>query len=581
MKNILLFISILLFAVTSCRKDVNKTIVETDVPEPKVFVETAIRGKVVTVDQTPISFGNVQIADEIITIDANGQFFFENITVEKTGNIIKSNAGGFFGGSTHSNFSAEGSSFVEITMLPKENPVEMNSINGKTFTDDADMKISIPSNALRNSDGSPYTGMANIYSKYINPLADNLGTVMPGALTTIKDGGLETIETFGMMTFDLEKLNGDILTIDPNLTIDMEIPIPTELLDDAPAEIPLWYFDLEEEQWYQIGTCTLEGNVYVGCCIPGPGYYCTGISNPAICLSGTVLNNDNTPSFYMKVLVENLTDNFVYWGYTDINGVFCGSVPAGVELRISIIDHCNNTVYTETIGPFSSDTTLPTIQLVPTVETFVINISGQINECVIEPLTYGHVAITRPGKITIRPFAQGAMDIDYAMNCVDFPELQIRVYSGIQSAEMSELFILEDYTNLDVGEIFMCTETDDFFNITHAGELYSTMPTQWYWKENTSTDHMMLEGLGRGGKFTLQILNYTGIGTYDTGVLLSLENGADIPAIPELESASGNINLQITNDDGNYIEGNFEGTGITPLGASESILSEFKIKKRP
>ena len=93
-------------------------------------------------------------------------------------------------------------------------------------------------------------GPAEVYARWLDPTSPELGALMPGALMARDDDGRERVlATYGMAAFELKTPAGEDLVLKSGQFVEIEIPIPAELAGTAPTEIPLWYFDLEEERW--------------------------------------------------------------------------------------------------------------------------------------------------------------------------------------------------------------------------------------------------------------------------------------------------------------------------------------------
>jgi len=567
-----------LFIVSSCRKDLDQYEVTTDKNPPTVFIETTIRGQVV--DESGIALANVtvNVENEWVQSDDDGNFIFQKATVKKLGNIVTASASGYFTGVAHSIFPADGASFVEIRMLERGAPQSMQSSSGINYTTEDNIQVSIPAGAVALANGSAYSGSVNVYTKWIDPTDENLGTIMPGALNATDENGRPIVlASFGMVALDLETENGSKLELSADASI--EIPIPPSLLEDAPNEIPLWLFDLETGEWLENGVCKKEGNTYK-CKVPKTGYWNCDVPLPAICLSAQVFNPDSTFAPYVKVIVEDLTDNFIYWGYTDSTGLFCGSVPQAALLQLTIKDHCDNIVFMEEIGPFAEDLQLEDIYLTESIETFVFNIIGMVSHCISNDVPNGHVAVTYPGRIRIFPFETGGFDLDLAVNCIAFPELKIRTYSASQPNATPE-FAFTEFSDIDLESQQTCEDLTDVFNLNVDGDTFWTAPTQYYLKNNTTTDWMVLEGLSGGGKFVLELRDYQGVGSYASNVFFNTTNEIFSPFYPVLTTSSPNVSVTITIDDGSFIEGNLSGTAIDNDGLTRNVNGDFKIRKAP
>lgn len=580
MKNLSFYLILLLVGLSACRKNIDDLEVIREEGPPIVLVETNLRGKIVGEDGQAIPFAAVTFANEVTQTDEDGNFYFQDVEVNKSGAIVTAELDGYFKGIAHSRFSAEGNSYVQVNMMERGDPRSLESSQGGSYTDNDGMKVDIPANAMATSAGGSYSGAINVYSRWIDPTDENMGGIMPGALTaTADDGSPLVLASFGMLALEIESGTGVELQLRGGQAIDVEMPIPDELLAQAPDEIPLWLYDLEAEQWLNSGVCYKVGNVYK-CKITKFGFWNCDIDLPAICLSGQVFNSDSTFSPYLKVIVEDLADNFVYWGYTDSTGYFCGAVPAAADLLLTIKDHCDSVIYSEEIGPFAQDFQIPDIYLDANVSSFMINLMGTVQHCTSNDVPFGHVSVTLPGRIRIFPFVDGQFDINMAMNCVEFPELKIQTFS-LNAKELSETVMHTTSTDLDLGLQETCASFTDIFELTVDGTEYWTAPTQWYLKDNSTTNWMVLEGLSSAGKFVLDILVYSGPGTYSSNVFFNVENDTPAPEFPLLNALSPNITLTIDSDDGTFIAGSFTGTALDITGAVRTIESSFLVRKAP
>ena len=314
MKNTFLLFLISLFVFSSCRKDLDEYNITSDQEEPVVFIKTSIRGKVVDESGAGLANVSVNVENEWLQSDVNGNFLFKKVGVKKSGNIVSANASGYFTGVSHAIFSAEGTSYVEIKMLERGTPQLMQSNSGANFTTEDNLNVRIPAGGVTFLNGSSYVGPVNIYTRWIDPTDDDLGAIMPGALRATDDEGNPlALASYGMVALDLETENGSPLKLAANAEI--EVPIPEPLLDDAPDEIPTWFFDLEEGEWLEDGSGKKENKSYKFD-VSKTGFWNCDIAFPAICLSAQVFNPDSSFASYVKVIVEDLTDNFLYWGYT-------------------------------------------------------------------------------------------------------------------------------------------------------------------------------------------------------------------------------------------------------------------------
>ena len=577
MKNILYF-TLLVFLV-SCRDDIDTLTVETIEDPIIILVESGLKGQVVDEAGSPLPFAKITVNERVVTTNSNGRFEFKNIEVKKNGgNVVSAKLEGYFEGISHSNFSAGSSSFVEITMIPKDTPLSLNAANGGTIVNDDNLSITFPQNALRTINNEIYNGNADVHSKWIDPTAENMASIMPGALiATSEDGEALALASYGMLALEIEDDNGMPLELAEGQELDIELPIPNELLDEAPDEIPLWFFDIEEDQWVLKGECKKINSTY-SFKITSSGFWNCDIALPAICLSGNIFNADSTFASYLKVEVEDLTDNFIYFGYTDINGFFCGSVPQASNLVLRVIDHCNNIIYESNIGPFSQDTQLEDIYLDELIETFLFNISGSVDNCDMSLFDGGYLSVEYPSSIRIYPFENNIFDVNVAFKCSDFPEVNILAHS-LSTNMSTETMTLTTQEDVIFDNELTCHSYEDFMIWSTGGESYTSSPSRFHFKSNTTTNWLVLEAYNALGEIKLEVRDYSGVGLYNSGVFLTTASETNNPNQPLINLSSPEVQLNITSDDGLTITGSLTGNYIDNNGDAQSINIDLRVKK--
>ncbi|MFN0173212.1 MAG: carboxypeptidase-like regulatory domain-containing protein [Saprospiraceae bacterium] len=563
-----------------CRRDEFVDEVTIDETPPIILVVSSFKGKVTAEDGTPVPGATVRVFKNTTTTDGQGLFTFNNVEAPKGGALISVEKAGFFIGASMAGNGADGKNFVRVTLLDKGIPQMVSGAVGGVLQLPNGLKTTIKPFTLVRANGSVYTGEVSVYSKWLDPTNQDLGGIMPGALMAKNEAGEEMVlATFGMAALELETASGEPLEVKDGETVDLDIPIPPALEPEAPTEIPLWYFDLEEERWLLSGICQKTGGAYYHCSVTNTGYWNCDIALEPICLSGTILQSDSTPAYYTKVIVEDLTNNFIYWGYTDINGFFCGSVPKGAPLRITIEDLCGNVIFTADFGPYAQDIDLGDIYLAVSLQEYFIHVSGILLDCFGAPVALGQVAVQYPGKIRLFPLnSPGFFDFQLALHCIEFPELLITGYD-LTNFKASAVQSFTDQIEIQMGVLTACTDPEDYFNLTMGTTTYSAAPTRFSKKDNEPTNWMVLEALTVGGSFTLDLRTYQGVGQYNVNAIFNLKDNPVAPNYLNLNAASPNITVTIAQDDGNFISGTLSGTAFDDLGQPQIIDGNFKVKK--
>ncbi len=578
MKNrfsIFIFLTLILVA---CQKDIDEVIVETDIEDPIVLVQTSLKGTVV--DESGIGLANtlVQAGIASAVTDNKGNFDITSTEIKKDEGIVTAEIPGYFEGIAASNFTSNGSSFIEIVMIDKGEPFEINS-EEESFLQTPDIEIEFPAGKFVDENGNKFEGNVDAFSRYIDPSDESIGALMPGQLVSkSEDGEEEALSALSMMALDLVSENGEPLQLKEGEVAEVKMKIPDELLDRAPDEIILYIYDVEEQRWVKNGSCQKVGNYY-NCTISSSGYYCCCVPLPSICLSAQIYNSDSTESCFVKVIIEDLTDNFIYYGFTNEEGFFCGSVPQAAPLKMTVKDHCDNVIYMEEIGPYSEDHHLGDIYLESTVEEYIINISGEVSNCDDVPFTAGHIAVTVPGKLTIFPLTESDINLNLALKCLAFPSLDIQIYSETEQG-VTPLMSYTELGDIQLGPIQTCEVLDDHFTIEIDGESFTIAPTQFYKKDNTTSNWYVFEGLSSNETFQLELRNYIGISTYVVNAFFDV-NASPLSSVPSITTSSPDITVNIIDDDGEYIEGDLNGTGYDNNNQQRMLNGTFRIKKAP
>ena len=575
MKKLILFFYIL--TCLACTKDVDVHDVTVIQNPPAILVESSIKGRVIDEDGKPMTalvkaYLNAQIAG------TNGLFEFNQIdSPDKEVAIIVARQG-FFTNSRPSNNKSGGSNYVQIQLISKGSAETFNADETSNLAFAGGAKLHFPANSVQSAPSS----QVKVYAKTINAGSLNDAEKLPGAMQA-RDafGNDKVLSTFGTLVLSVEDGAGYPLQLDSTKGMDVEIPIDPVQLSSAPDSIPFWWYDIGQSRWYIQGYChkTLNGTYTCHVTNACNGYYTCALPLPAICLGGLINQADSTPAFYTKVIVEDLANHFIYYGYTDLQGLFCGSVPGGTPLKITIKDLCDNILYEENVGPFSTNTMLPIIYLSNTLSQYVVHITGTLLDDAGLPVTDGHIAVTYPGKIRAFPLgANGLIDVYFALNCITYPELTIQ---GFDRAHIKTTlpFKHSDTTAVVLGTISAAQIPDNYMQINIGGTEYVMMPTQYYLKQNVNTNWMVLEGKSGEGDFTFDLRTYVGAGLYQSNCFFNSTANGPASTLPFFQGLSPDFSLNITQDDGTYISGNVSGN-VNSQSGLVAISGDFKVKKQ-
>lgn len=453
----------------SCNKENNPALSE---GSP---VKVAFTGQITDENGTPLTGAVVTAGTAMANTDANGVFRLDQVTLPDRNAILNVSLDGYF------NFSRAW--FVENNAVQQVSIhlLEKKMVQG-FFSDKAAVaqvgaaQINFPANSVARPDGSAYDGAVYIFARYLDPTDPNLHRRMPGDLRGIgKDGAEQTLATFGMIAVELTTPGGEPLQIAAGKEVEVTMPIPVEKLAAAPAEIPLWYFDVEKSRWIEEGSALKTGNEYVGKVKHFSFWNCDD-PFPVIGLTGKVyFGDDKTPLSGATIRLTIKSSGWHGYGLTNENGFFGGGVPKDEVMQLAVLlpGQCGGqSIYTQTIGPFGQDVILPAI-IVPALNLETINVSGRLVGCNQQPVENGYILVFLPGSSqTILAGADGTINQNIT-TCDQNTDLNIIAFDPTDGKQSEVLSFTNISTALQTGDIGVCANSGEYFNIVFKGKTYS------------------------------------------------------------------------------------------------------------
>ena len=138
---------------------------------------------------------------------------------------------------------------------------------------------------------------------------------------------------------------------------------------------------------------------------------------------------------------------------------------------ITVEDFCGNTVYTNTIGPFTTTTTYGPITITPGGGTASQQVTGQFNNCSNNPVTNGYVVVEYAGSQFIDYVSAGSYTINL-ISCApnnSFTLEAIDIANQESSGQIAYTFT-PPVTNL--GTITSCNAVAEYIEWTIDGTQY-------------------------------------------------------------------------------------------------------------
>ena len=355
-------------------------------------VTASVSGVVMDESNNPIASAVVTSGAATTTTNSNGMFIFQNISLSKENGSVTVVKAGYFKGVRSFKTTAGKNHTVRLQLMQKILSGSVVAATGGTITSNGGATINFPAAAFVTGTGAVYSGSVNVYSRWIDPTSANLPFIIPGDLRGVSTNGAENIlETYGMVGAELEDASGNTLKIATGKKATISFPLPASLQASAPSTIPLWHFDDNTARWKEDGTATRIGNTY-SAQVDKFSFWNGDIPISQLVLLDYTLINATFNSPLISVLTRITKGNGQYETIHTNNAGFASLlVPKNTALVLEVINPCNSIIYTQNIGPFTSNTSLGNINITLPASDYK-NFTGTLLNCSGGLVTNGYLS---------------------------------------------------------------------------------------------------------------------------------------------------------------------------------------------
>ncbi len=391
----------LMIAINSCKKN-ELSSTDVIVPyEPGATVTTTVAGKVTNQNGDALNGVEITIGTTTVMTDAEGNFIIPKATISQNAGLIKATKAGYFAGSRTIKPKEKVVNNVLIQLVKKTESGSFTNASGGTITVATGGSVVFPANAVVTKSGAAYTGSVKVAAYFLDPTSANCYKEMPGDLRGINASNNEQVLiSYGMMAVELQGSNGEALQMASGKTATLTMPIASSIQANAPATIPLWYFDETKGMWIEQGSATKTGNNYVGTVSHFTWWNCDWGGGPITLTAKFVDQNGNALDNYHVYFITSAG-----WGggggsgYTASDGSITGNIPANQNIiaKVKNKNFCSSTYTTlldTTVGSFTQNTDLGTIVInISNLTATSITIKGTVNDCSNNPVANGYALI--------------------------------------------------------------------------------------------------------------------------------------------------------------------------------------------
>ncbi|HLA54646.1 MAG TPA: hypothetical protein VK623_00975, partial [Flavobacterium sp.] len=325
--------------------------------------------------------------------------------------------------------------------------------------------------------GNAYSGTVSVSAFHLQPSDENLSILMPGMLYAEDSNGNEkALETYGMLQVELRGSGGQKLQLASGHTAEIDVMIDPSQMASAPSTIPMWHFDEANGYWKQDGTATKTGNFYKANVSHFSWWNCDA-QFPTVSLTIKLVDANGNPLFNTLVGLIRTGVTYTVNGLTNANGLVSGLVPANESLTMNVSDNCGNIIYTTTIGPFSSNTTLPDFTIPNgTVQSTLVQ--GTLLQCDTSAVTDGYVVLHYGSQTYFSTVGSNGVFSFNTLVCntanVNF-SLEGYDYVNVQTTGLTNYTFTFPTTN--IGSISTCGAVAEYINYSIDGGPLVTLLT--------------------------------------------------------------------------------------------------------
>ena len=524
-------------------------------------VTGTVTGKVVDNNNIAVAGAIVKAGSHTTITDNRGLFRFNNIQLDKYASLVTVEKSGFFKAYRVFSAIANNTNFVKLKLIQKTFLGNIDAATGGSVNLPDNSKITLPaSGVVVKSNNQSYSGSVKVYAAVIDPTSPDIAQIVPGSFQgNDADNYRVLLKSFGMLAVELEGSSGEQLQIASGKMAKLRFTIPSSLRSSAPATIPLWSVDEATGLWKQEGSATKTNDYYEGD-VSHFSFWNCDISIPTVYVEMTIVTVEG-PLSHVQVKLTRPNGASSY-GYTDSSGHVGGLVPKNEALVVEVMNTCHQPIYTQNVGPFSTNTNLVTISVtIPPINS--LQITGSAVNCSNQPVTNGNALVYFEGHLYVRPISNGNFSLTITRCSNSTGTVEIVAVDNATNQQTTNPWTGSASTGtVNTGAISACgTSSISFIDYVVDGVNYSistaipgdSISAFGYTGANTASTYILGFRLSQPNiHINFNSIN-TGVGSFPLGYLVVNQYDSVNLVTPF------NITYTTYGAVGQFIEGNFSG----------------------
>ena len=222
----------------------------------------SITGVVFQAGGNPLSGATITTGDQTTTTNEDGYFVLAAVPEGST--LVGFANDGFMSTFRVAEVTASTAiHYPEIVLLAVEEGIVDGAAGGEITTGDGAGSVDFEANSFVSGSGAPYTGDVTVQLNAMTTDDPDFYGTFPGEFAGVREDGSEVaLVSYGFMTVELLGEDKSPLMLADGSTAELNLTLNPDKMANAPATIPMWYFDEVEGQWYEEGAAVLNGNTY-------------------------------------------------------------------------------------------------------------------------------------------------------------------------------------------------------------------------------------------------------------------------------------------------------------------------------
>jgi hypothetical protein len=382
-------------------------------PNEMQRVKTTITGTVVDESGMPIAGATIRAHGQSATTDNFGFFFMQNVPAPKDRCVAMASHDGYFVAAKADEPQENGQTQLKLILMSHGLCTTVSGTNGGTVnlaSISGNASLKFEQNGIVNSSGVAFNGDAQVAVRYLDPADPKFAYFFAGDQAATRQNGDRTyVFSYGVLRVDMHSSSGEQLQPAPGKPAELIYPIPASKQANAPATLPLWFFDEANGIWTEAGVATRQGNNYVGTAAHFSDWTCAVPSGHAT-LSGIVTCN-GSPVMGLWVRVGQS------YALTNEEGNYRKHIPAGVEHEVVIDADVNHGMFysnSSKVGPFSElERSTLNVELTSSCPS---TITGRLTDDKHQPLPGRLAYVTKLGDVIVSSSYDGKFEMHVPTN---------------------------------------------------------------------------------------------------------------------------------------------------------------------